>query len=905
MAPCAAPAGFFQIMSKPLHPDAPSEAAAPEASPCPHPADAPSLSDLFDFPSLQSMLDNLSALTGFSLAIADLDGSTRIASGWQDICTQFHRVHPESCRHCLASDTLLSAGVNPGTCKLYQCENHLNDMATPLVVGDRHLGNLFLGQFFFDDAPPQLDVFRAQARRYGFPEADYLAALDRVPRWPRPRVEQAMSFFSQFACHLSDLGFRNLQLARTLASQRQTEERLQQQKNLFRSILESSSEAIFAKDAQGQYISINTAGARMLGHAPDEIIGRTDADLLPPDTALEFRKTDQQVMASGQPMTRDEIGLIDGQPRIFLAHKTPWQYQSGQIAGIIGVSSDITGRKQAEQSLQESEQLYRSILTASPDDITITDLEGRILIVSPSALAMFGCERESQLVGHPVIEFILPAERERAVADISRLLHGASTGPVGYRGEYRGMRANGSVFDIEVNGEFIRDSQGRPARIVLVVRDISERKRQEAALRESENRFRNMAELLPEAIFEIDRNARIGFANKRAFALFGFSEDDLALGLNALDLIVPEERTAARERLLRRLAGSPTGTQEYHALRRDGSTFPVILNLAPKILDGHLVGFLGALTDITALKQAEAALVSSEQRYRTFIDATSDLVFLKDAAFRYLISNRANNSFLGKSEANVIGKTDFDLMPRDSAQHCRDSDEDAIRQGESVISEECIGPKIYQTLKFPVALPGQPTGVGGYIRDITDRKRAEEKLRASEERYRDIATNIPGVIYQLQAGRTGSLVVPYMSAGCESLFEQPLVGLDFSSLLFGHMDEDDHALFHQSLAQAAKNLERWNLEFRIHPAPGRVKWLRGSANPQRLPNGTLIWNGVLLDITELKQAERDMARQMDELRRWQLVTLGREDRIAELKREVNELSARLGRPAPYSSPEAP
>ena len=884
----------------------------PAEFPHPEPAAPPGqelnslvLADILDVPAIQSMMDNFSALTGFALAIVDLNGTVLVAAGWQDICTKFHRVHPETRQHCTESDTILSAGAESGTFKLYRCRNNMCDMATPIVVGDRHMGNLFLGQFFFDDEPPDVELFRQQARQYGFNESEYLAALDRVPRWNQQKVDQAMTFFAQFARQISELGYRNLQLAQTIASQKRTEERLQQQKTLFSSILESSSEAIFAKDARGKYISINSAGARMLGYTPAEIVGRTDFDLLPAETAREFRKTDEQVMSRAQPLTRDEVGIIDGQPRIFLAHKTPWQYESGKVAGVIGVSSDITDRKRAEEALQESEQLYRSILTASPDDITITDTDGRMLIVSPSALKMFGCEREDQLVGHLVFEFILPEERERAATDMALLQQGATTGPVGYRGEYHGMRTDGSIFDIEVNGEFIRNAEGRPIRLILVVRDVSERKRQEAALRESENRFRNMAELLPEAIFEIDRNARIGFANKRAFDLFGYTEDDITHGLNALDMIVPGERATARERLLQRMTGSCNGAQEYTAVRRDGSTFPVILNLAPKTVDGHLVGFLGALTDITALKQAETALLSSDQRHRTFIDATSDLVFLKDNAFRYLISNRANNSFLGKSEANVIGKTDFDLMPREYAQRCRDTDEEALRQDASIISEESVGGKIYQTLKFPVSLPGGRTGVGGYIRDITDRKRAEEKLRASEERYRDIATNIPGVIYQLQTGRTGSLVVPYMSAGCESLFEQPLVGLDFSSLLFGHMDEDDRALFHQSLAQAAKNMERWNLEFRVHPAPGRVKWLRGSANPQRLTNGTLIWNGVLLDITELKQAEQDMARQMEELRRWQLVTLGREDRIAELKREVNALAARLGQPPPYSSAVTP
>jgi PAS domain S-box-containing protein len=146
----------------------------------------------------------------------------------------------------------------------------------------------------------------------------------------------------------------------------------------------------------------------------------------------------------------------------------------------------------------------------------------------------------------------------------------------------------------------------------------------------------------------------------------------------------------------------------------------------------------------------------------------------------------------------------------------------------------------------------------GFCNDITDRKRAEERLRASEEQFRDISTNIPGVIYQLQTGRTGALEVTYMSAAAEALFEHSLAGLDFSALLFDRMHAGDRALFQHSLAKAAKNMERWNLEFRIHPAPDRIKWLRGSANPRKPPNGGVIWSGVLLDITELKLAEQSL-----------------------------------------------
>jgi ligand-binding sensor protein len=106
-------------------------------------------------------MENFFRLTQLAVALLDLKGKVLVATGWQDICTQFHRVHPDSARNCLESDTLLSHGVEPGTFRTYRCKNGMLDVVTPIMVGGRHLGNLFLGQFLFDDEPPDREGFRA------------------------------------------------------------------------------------------------------------------------------------------------------------------------------------------------------------------------------------------------------------------------------------------------------------------------------------------------------------------------------------------------------------------------------------------------------------------------------------------------------------------------------------------------------------------------------------------------------------------------------------------------------------------------------------------------------------------------------------------------------------------------
>ena len=113
-------------------------------------------------------MDDFYELAHIPMAIIDLKGKVLVGVGWQDICTKFHRVHPETCRHCIESDTQLSAGVPPGEFRLYKCKNNMWDIATPIMVGGQHVGNLFSGQFFFEDEPLDYELFRSQARAVRF-----------------------------------------------------------------------------------------------------------------------------------------------------------------------------------------------------------------------------------------------------------------------------------------------------------------------------------------------------------------------------------------------------------------------------------------------------------------------------------------------------------------------------------------------------------------------------------------------------------------------------------------------------------------------------------------------------------------------------------------------------------------
>jgi diguanylate cyclase (GGDEF)-like protein/PAS domain S-box-containing protein len=178
---------------------------------------------------------------------------------------------------------------------------------------------------------------------------------------------------------------------------------------------------------------------------------------------------------------------------------------------------EIAQHKIVAEALRKSEGVYRSIVQASPDNITITDREGRILLVSPVALSMFRAAGEEDFLGRSLLDFLVPEDRARALSQISLKRQGAATGP----SEYSGLRVDGSTFDIAVDSEFIRDAEGSPTGMVVIVRDITSRKQEEGEREDLERRLAEHAtelerlnELLREQAFE---DSLTGLANRRHF----------------------------------------------------------------------------------------------------------------------------------------------------------------------------------------------------------------------------------------------------------------------------------------------------------------------------------------------------------------------------------------------------
>lgn len=195
-----------------------------EQAPAQDPAvDRPALMSALDVPILQTMMNDFYTLTSIPMSLLDLQGNVIVGSGWQDVCVRFHRRHPDACAACVESDTALTVDIPEGTAQLYRCKNGLWDAASPVFVDNVKVGNLFTGQFFFEDEPTDVDFFREQARRYGFDESAYLAAIESAPRLSREAVDTGLRFLTNLASMISRLTNSNIERERALKAEHEAQ----------------------------------------------------------------------------------------------------------------------------------------------------------------------------------------------------------------------------------------------------------------------------------------------------------------------------------------------------------------------------------------------------------------------------------------------------------------------------------------------------------------------------------------------------------------------------------------------------------------------------------------------------------------------------------------------------------
>ncbi len=316
----------------------------------------PELADVIDVSTLQSLMDDFNKLARIPMAIVDLEGRVLVGVGWQDICVKFHRVHPETCRHCVESDLHLSANLQPGEFRLYKCKNNMWDIATPLMVDGRHVGNIFSGQFFFDNEPLDYELFRSQARRYGFDEQAYMAALGAVQRLSRETVNTGMRFLMKLAHMISQLSYSNIKLVRSLTERDALMNSLQASEERYRNLVDGVPVGIFRTTADGNILDANAPLVHMLGyHDREALLASNAAGIY---ASPEGRKQ-WKVRADKEGIVRDfetQMQRPDGNLIWVRISGRVTRDDENRIQYYEGVLEDITERRQTAEALQKAQE---------------------------------------------------------------------------------------------------------------------------------------------------------------------------------------------------------------------------------------------------------------------------------------------------------------------------------------------------------------------------------------------------------------------------------------------------------------------------------------------------------------------------------------------------------------------
>jgi CheY-like chemotaxis protein/ligand-binding sensor protein len=215
--------------------------------------------EIVDIAELKALCESFTAITGAVTAVLELDGQILVATGWQDICTRFHRCHPDSAKRCVESDTTLASQLRQGKpYNVYQCRNGLVDIAVPINVGGEHVANFFTGQFFFHQ--PDRDFFVRQAEEFGFDQAEYLAALDKTPIFSSEQIQHVMEFLTRLAKVIGEMGLARMKL-------QQANQALQESA----AIINSSDDGIIGKTLAGVITSWNPGAEAIFGYASNAI----------------------------------------------------------------------------------------------------------------------------------------------------------------------------------------------------------------------------------------------------------------------------------------------------------------------------------------------------------------------------------------------------------------------------------------------------------------------------------------------------------------------------------------------------------------------------------------------------------------------------------------------------------
>jgi PAS domain S-box-containing protein len=525
------------------------------------------------------------------------------------------------------------------------------------------------------------------------------------------------------------LGFQII--AMNITERKRAEETLQAEKNKLQSVIDAMADALTIQDTEYNIIYQNEpARISSGGDRVGEKCYRAyeDRESICEDCPIEKAFKDSKPHTSER-----QRALPSGELSFWETIANPIRDARGEIVSCLEIGRDITERKKQEQALADELTRRRLLIDQSIDGIVVLDVDAKVVEANPRFAGMLGYSLEE-------VRELHTWDWDKNFPPEEILEMGRNVDEKGLHLETKHTRKDGSVIDVDIsiNGTMC----GGQKLIFCVCRDVTERKEMEEALDLQRAYFQQLFDNSPDAIVLLDTDTRVVQANKGFEKLFGYSSREIK-GRNIKELIIPEDYLEDVSAVLQTVFSGKVVRKETVRRRKDGSLVEVAMVAYPIRFDDKLVGLCGVYSDITEHKQAVEALRKSEERYRTILEEMEDAYFEVDLGGHLTFVNNSVCRDLGYSREELIGMSYKGFTVEDDIESVFQVFNEVYQTGvpnkgspwKTIRKDGVQG--FAETSVSPLRNnKGEIIGFRGVGRDITERKKTEEKLRQSRENYR-------------------------------------------------------------------------------------------------------------------------------------------------------------------------
>lgn len=511
-------------------------------------------------------------------------------------------------------------------------------------------------------------------------------------------------------------------------------------------IFDAISDFVFVLDRDSRFVRVNKATCDFLKKEPKELIGKRCFEVLhgtdKPLLNCPFEETLVTKKAATKEVNDPDLGLS------LLVTISPIFDEKGELIGCVHVTKDITERKQMEEDLRKSEEKFRNIFESANDGLIYLDRSGRILDVNGKAVEVFGGSKKELLGKHFTrVGIFSLREIPTLMTNFAKILAGKKAAL-----NVCIKNKKGQEISLECSSSFMKIGD-KFAGILVIARDVTERKEAEERIRASEERYRRLIELAPDGILTLNMKGVVTSVNPAFLRMIGFSKDEIVGKHFTKSGTIRARDLPKHSKLIGFiLKGKTPKPFEIAYVHKDGTQRWGEAHLSFLEDHGKRIGVQGILRDVTERKKAERKIRESEEKYRTLVENTTDFIHMIDDKDKVLSLNKSAARLFGKKPEEVVGKSIFELFPKEVATHFSKDLKKVFKRGRSQIAEAKMiagGREMWISANLnPVRdHEGKVIAVLGVTRDLTERKQTEEALKESEERFRQLIEYAPDAIY--------------------------------------------------------------------------------------------------------------------------------------------------------------